>query len=158
DTPVKVDVIILVGGGDEGRMKKAAELYHEGYAKNVIITPENEKIYSQSTEFAMDLGILEKSIIEESDATSTYTNATNSLHIMKTKGFESALVVTSDYHLKRTEMIYNRVNDDFSLKYIASRGKNGEAWYEKQYAFEIWLTEFYKIWAYKLGLYHFIDK
>ena len=45
DTPEKADVIIMLGGGDKGRMEKAAELYHEGYADYVIITPESEDIY-----------------------------------------------------------------------------------------------------------------
>ncbi|CAM4156270.1 hypothetical protein [Jeotgalicoccus halotolerans] len=45
DIPEKADVIIMLGGGDKGRMEKAAELYHEGYADYVIITPESEDIY-----------------------------------------------------------------------------------------------------------------
>ena len=101
DTPEKADVIIMLGGGYAGRMEKAAELYHAGYADYVMITPENADIYPQSTEFALELGIAEDAIIEEYKATSTYTNAVESLNIMDDYGFNSALVVTSDYHLTR---------------------------------------------------------
>src|SRR5699024_11519912 len=83
DIPESADVIIMLGGGDAGRMEKAAELYHEGYADYVMITPESEDIYAQSTEFALELGIPEDAIIEEHKATSTYTNAVESLKIME---------------------------------------------------------------------------
>lgn len=158
DKPEKADVIIMLGGGDKGRMEKAAELYHEGYAKYVMITPESKDIYPQSTEFALALGIAEEAIIEEYEATSTYTNATESLKIMDEHGFHSALVVTSDYHLKRSKMIYDRVsNGQHDLKYIAALGTEGESWNERSYANRIWFSEFYKLWGYRLGLYTFID-
>ncbi|MBF0753486.1 YdcF family protein [Jeotgalicoccus nanhaiensis] len=158
DRPEKADVIIMLGGGDKGRMEKAAELYHEGYADYVIITPESEDIYPQSTEFARELGIPEDAIIEEYEATSTYTNAVESFKIMDEYGFDSALVVTSDYHLKRSKLIYDRVSDgQYDLKYIAALGAGGEKWNERSYADRIWFNEFYKLWGYRLGLYNFID-
>lgn len=158
DIPEKADVIIMLGGGDKGRMEKAAELYHEGYADYVIITPESEDIYPQSTEFAVELGIPEDAIIEEYEATSTYTNAVESFKIMDEHGFDSALVVTSDYHLKRSKLIYDRVGDgQYDLSYIAALGAGGEKWNERSYADRIWFSEFYKLWGYRLGLYNFID-
>lgn len=158
DTPEKADVIIMLGGGDKGRMEKAAELYHEGYADYIIITPESEDIYPQSTAFVVELGIPEDAIIEEYEATSTYTNAVESFKIMDEHGFDSALVVTSDYHLKRSKLIYDRVSDGkYDLKYIAALGTGGEKWNERSYADRIWFSEFYKLWGYRLGLYNFID-
>lgn len=158
DIPEKSDVIIMLGGGDSERMKKAASLYHKGYANYIVITPEIEGIYTQSTEFALDLGIPLKAIIEENEATSTYTNAVNSLEIMKEFQFDSGLVVTSDAHLKRTKMIFQRVNDDYDLNFIAALGENGETWKDKPNAKRIWFTELYKLWGYRLGLYKFIDE
>lgn len=158
DTPEKSDVIIMLGGGDTGRMEKAAELYRAGYANYVMITPESAEIYPQSTEFALELGIPADAIIEEYKATSTYTNATESLKIMDDYGFDSALVVTADYHLKRSKMIYDRVNDgQYDLTYIAALGPNGETWDERPDKNRIWFSELYKLWGYRFGLYNFID-
>lgn len=56
DAPKQADVIIMLGG-DVGRLEKAAELYKEGYSDYVIISPEIETIRSQSTEYALELGI-----------------------------------------------------------------------------------------------------
>lgn len=73
-------------------------------------------------------------------------------------GFDSALVITADYHLKRSKMIYDRVNDDqYDLTYIAALGANGETWNERPDKNRIWFGEFYKLWGYRLGLYNFID-
>lgn len=64
DTPQPADIIIMLGGGDAGRMQKAADLYHAGYADYVMITPVSADIYTQSTELAVELGIPEDAIIE----------------------------------------------------------------------------------------------
>ena len=157
DSPKKADVIIMLGG-DGGRLEKAAELYHNGYADYVMISPEIESIRSQSTEYAIELGIPQSAIIEEHKATSTYTNATETLKLMGKYDFNSALVVTSDYHLKRSKMIYDRVNDgQYELTYISALGPNGEKWNERPGAKRLWFTEFYKLWGYRLDLYNFID-
>lgn len=158
DEPVSADVIIMLAGGDAGRMQKAADLYHEGYADYVIVSPIVEIYPSQSRAFALDLGISEESLIEEYNATSTYTNATITLNMMEEYGFDSALVVTSDYHLKRSRMIFERINDGhYSLTYVAALNENGEAWHERSYARMLWFREYYKIWGYRLGLYKLLE-
>lgn len=162
EDPKQADVIIMLGGGDAGRMQKAAELYHAGYSDYVIISPAMDEHYAQSKQFALDLGIPEEAIIEEVAATSTYTNATETLAIMEDRSFQSALVTTSDYHLKRSKLIHDRVNKNsydgrFDLTYIAAPGADGEPWHEQSYAKNIWFREFVKMWGYRLGLYHLID-
>lgn len=78
---------------------------------------------------------------------------------MNEHNFDSALVVTSDYHLKRSKLIYDRVSDgQYDLKYIAAFSADGEKWNERSYSDRIWFSEFYKLWGYRLGLYNFIDE
>ena len=158
DEPVPADVIIMLAGGDAGRMEKAADLYHEGYADYVIVSPIFESYPPQSKAYALELGIRDESLIEEYNASSTYTNATITLKMMEEYGFDSALVVTSDYHLKRSKMIFERINDDeYDLTYIAALGEDGEAWHERSRATLLWFREFYKLWGYRLGLYKLIN-
>ncbi|WP_166626733.1 YdcF family protein [Jeotgalicoccus sp. S0W5] len=158
DTPKQADVIIMLGGGD-GRLEKSAELYHKGYADYVMMSPEIESIRSQSTEYAIELGIPQSAIIEEKNARSTYTNATETLKLMEEYEFKSALIVSSDYHLKRTKLIYDRLDDGkFDLSYISALSDDGKTWHERPNAKRIWFTELYKLWGYRLGLYNFIDE
>lgn len=158
DVPVSADVIIMLAGGDAGRMQKAADLYHAGYADYVIVSPIFESYPPQSKAFALELGIRDESLIEEYNATSTYTNATITLDMMEDYGFESALVVTSDYHLKRSRMIFERLNDgEYDLTYIAALGEDGEVWHERSRAAILWFREYYKLWGYRMGLYKLMN-
>src|SRR5699024_3413213 len=157
DSPKKADVIIMLGG-DSGRLEKSVELYHNGYADYVMISPEIESIRSQSTEYAIELGIPQSAIIEEHKATSTYTNATETLKLMGKYDFNSALVVTSDYHLKRSKMIYDRVNNgQYELTYIAAVGPNAEQCNVRTVDKRHLFSELYKLWGYRQGLYNFIE-
>lgn len=45
----------------------------------------------------------------ERRAASTYENSVHSLEILKERGWHSAIVVTSPYHLRRTLFILERV-------------------------------------------------
>lgn len=159
DQPETADVIILLGGGDEGRMAKAAELYREGYANFVMITPVIEYEHSNhSVQTAVRHGIPESQLILEHNAISTYTNATTSMALMREHNFESALVVTSDYHIKRSKFIFNRVNDgSFTFKFISALSADGNHWYELHYAKMIWQSEFVKMWGYRFGMYRFFS-
>jgi len=52
-------------------------------------------------------------LILEEDVISTWTNATNTIEIMVENNWNSAIVVTTDYHTRRTCLSFER----------ASRGK-----------------------------------
>lgn len=159
DKPESADVIvILTGASDKGRMMKAAELYHEGYSEKVLITPVLENSSLESIETALELGIKSEDILADYKATSTYTNAVETLDIMQNYKMDSALIITNDYHIKRSKLIYERIRpDDISFSYIAAYSEKDEKWYERKYARYYWFREFYKYWGYNIGLYKFID-
>ncbi|WP_017548173.1 YdcF family protein [Salinicoccus carnicancri] len=157
DNPVQSDVIVMLGG-DGGRMEKTADLYKAGYADHVLITPVVEtETLSQSTALAVEYGIPESALIKDYEADSTYTNATITMDIMEAQGFHSALVVTSDYHVKRSKYIFEKLNDDrFEFRYIAALSTDGERWYEGPGAAYIWRSELIKLWGYRFGLYRWV--
>lgn len=120
EKPVKADVIILLSGEDKerGRMTKAAELYHAGYAERVILT--NNRSPGSSFEYAESFGIPREALIGENKATSTYENALYSKEIIEEEGFQSALVVTSNYHMRRSKLAFERVfrDSDVTFTYV----------------------------------------
>ncbi|WP_176140550.1 YdcF family protein [Halobacillus salinus] len=111
------DAIIVLSGG-AGRLSYAMQWYEPGTP--VILT--NSTKYATTREHALELGIDSSDIIEEPEAEDTYTNATLSRAIMQEKGFNSALVVTSDYHTRRTKMTFNKIYDSsgIELSYAAA--------------------------------------
>ena len=157
DQPMQSDTIIILGGGDQGRVQQAAGLYESGYTDNVIITPVEERYTSEELiTILRHYGFAKEDITVEEESTSTYSNAEKTIEIMESKDFDSALVVTSDYHIKRSKIAFERLNDGSKeFHYIPATNLAGEKWYEREDAHIHWFNEFIKVWGYRLGLYKF---
>ncbi|MFQ3544637.1 YdcF family protein [Halobacillus rhizosphaerae] len=116
--PKPSDAIILLSGADD-RLQQAAELYHEGMADQVVLTNSNEP--ATTPQAAMEAGIPRSALLEEPNATSTYENALFSKKIMQEQDLHSAIIVTSDYHSRRSKYTFEQVyGDDFDLSYSFS--------------------------------------
>ncbi len=101
-------------------------------------------------------------IIAEPKATSTWTNATESIKIMEQHGWKSAIVVTSDFHTRRTKMAFERAKGNKDLKFIYVSAYPKRSDYKNSYLTNKinrkWaLHEIYKYWGYWFGLYYFVD-
>lgn len=161
EEPAMSDVIIVPEGEEYIRAYKASELLHAGYSESekVIVSPVTKANVQGYKEF----GIERKQIIPETEATSTYENAVNTLEMMEEEGFDSAIIVSSDYHMLRAKLIYERVNRNynFDLTYVAAYQLiDGEfvPWHEAGPDMDyIANREFWKYWGYLLGLYHFFN-
>ncbi|SIO19151.1 DUF218 domain-containing protein [Carnobacterium alterfunditum] len=161
EEPIRSDVIIVPEGQEYVRAYRASELLHEGYSESekIIVSPidkANEQIY-------LEFDVAEEQIIPETEATSTYENAVNTLGMMEENGFDSAIIVSSDYHMLRTKLIYERTNREYGydLTYVAAyQLVDGEfiPWDEAGEDMEyVANLEFWKYWGYLLGLYHFFN-
>ncbi|KKB35451.1 YdcF family protein [Bacillus thermotolerans] len=155
EEPKKADVIVVLSG-DIGRLEKAAELYHNGYADQMMLSAATEA--GTTPEEAIAFGVSEEDLILENEATSTYTNALYTKEKMEKYSFDSAIVVSSDYHMRRVKFIFDRVYQDsgVDLIYDAS-SRNDEAWYLDKRNVLLTAGEFMKLPAYWLGLYKFIN-
>ncbi|UOQ45559.1 YdcF family protein [Halobacillus salinarum] len=116
-SPKPSDAIILLSGSED-RLELAAQLYSKGYGKKVILTNSTEP--ATTPEAAMKEGIAKEAILEEPNATSTYENALFARKIMHEHHLKSAVVVTSDYHSRRTRYTFNTIYDDIDVTYAFS--------------------------------------
>lgn len=119
----KSDCIIVLGCSVYGetpspflksRTEEAFRLYKEGYANYIIASGgmgEGEEISEAEAikRYLIELGMDEKYIIKEDKSTSTMENLKNSKEIMKDRSFNSAIVVSNKYHLKRASLMAKRV-------------------------------------------------
>lgn len=152
----EADIIVLLGGGDEGRVKHAGELYMAGYADYVFITSAHASEVDYNHLNVEAYGIPNSAIIYDIDADSTFEDATFTFELMETSDFESAIIVTSDYHTKRARMIFDRLNnEDYTLYFSGAPSANGEWWYEMEHWHILWLSEFIKYWGYELHMYNY---
>ncbi|MCM3791205.1 YdcF family protein [Domibacillus indicus] len=155
EQPTEAEVIITLSG-DTGRLRKAVELYNKGYSSKIMLSNAAEP--GTTPEEAVTLGVPEQDLLLETEATSTYTNALYTKTLMVEQGFDSAIVVSSDYHMRRVKLIFDQVykNSGIELTYVSSL-RNDEAWYRDKKNIRLTLKEFIKLPAYELRLYKWID-
>lgn len=157
----QVSDVIIVAGGSPNRTYKAADLLLEGWSSQdtVMESPITERIFQTY----LYLGVPEESIsLLEQEATSTWTNAVYSVEIMEEEGWHSAIVVTTDYHIKRTRLSYERAarGKDLDFTYVSSYPeRDGESleYMDYQAGWHSGRREVFKYWGYMIGFYHWID-
>ncbi|GBF35585.1 membrane protein [Desulfocucumis palustris] len=157
--PVKSDVVIVLGGDSGERVERAAALYKAGYAPYMIVS--GGELYHSITqaevmaEHAEELGVPREALIPEARSESTYDNAAFSKEIILQRGFKSAIVVTSNYHMQRSRFIFQRVfkNSGVNLTYCSAREPrfDPDRWWSNNKSIMFTITEYIKFAGYVLG-------
>ncbi len=160
EQPKEADVIIVPEGATI-RAHQAVDLLQDGYSRS------NQIIVSPGTEYNipsyLEAGAEKDQLIIEEDATSTWTNATNSVEVMEENNWESALVVTTDYHTRRARLSFERAafEKDMDFTYVSTYLEDdaGEplGYLDYKDGWRTGLRETGKYFGYLLGLYHVID-
>lgn len=119
DQPAPADAIVILGGGLELRTLKAAELYHAGFAKQILVMqPERTEITKLglivdqaelTVRFLTLENVPESSIVRiEPEVTSTFEEA-EALAAWSTANNARLLLTTTDiFHTRRARWILNR--------------------------------------------------
>lgn len=156
EKPVVADIIILPEGGTE-RVIKVKELLDKGYSESgkVLVSPLHIEHFQENGEPFLQEG----DILPEYEATSTWTNAVYSVALMEEHGYNSAIVVSSDYHMSRVKFSYDKAakGKDIVFTYVSAGGPEGKHWVETEMGRYMATHEIFKILGYRLGLYRFID-
>jgi uncharacterized SAM-binding protein YcdF (DUF218 family) len=96
------------------RVSEGVREYGRGVAPRLIMTggPAHNKVVEAESmaRVARAQGVPDSAIVLEPQATSTMENACFSERIMQQHGWRSAEVVTSEYHLPRSGMIFSRTS------------------------------------------------
>ncbi len=117
EEPKKADIIVVLGSGvdkDTGSLPKKAQervltgikLLRDGWAPSLLMSggPVAGTSYIESTvmkQFALAHGVSDKEIFTEVHSTDTHGNALFTKESMPERHWQSAIVVTSDFHTKR---------------------------------------------------------
>ena len=127
DEPKASDVIVCLGSIE--RIKKAAKLYHDGLAPQIILTVAKEKKGLTS------LGVPADRITLASSPKTTYQEALIVAPILRERGYRSALIVTDAYHLRRVRWSFRHVfkNEPIDMIFVASdKPWKGEGWWQQK--------------------------
>ncbi|WP_419882929.1 YdcF family protein [Peribacillus sp. B-H-3] len=152
EKPVKSDVVIVLSG-DTNRLEKGIELYKKGYASHLMFSNGRENNLYQGSRAS---GIPARSIILENHATSTSENALFTEKLMKQHGLKSAIVVSSNYHMRRVKYNYDKAfkKTGISLTYCSSGGSHYHpaTWWLTSLNRKITYTEYIKLVGNYFGL------
>lgn len=129
EAPQPVDLIVVLGGGAGEREDWGAFLYQRDYAPWIITSGEKPHTPGQKLAFAeiasdylADLGVPKKAIIIMPETTSTRDEAIETLAIARQRGFDSIIVITDPYHMRRSRLTFRDVfaGQDIELTFSAT--------------------------------------
>jgi uncharacterized SAM-binding protein YcdF (DUF218 family) len=162
DNPSKSDVIIIFSGDNGARTIQGLKLYNEHYAPKIIMS--GGTVYQDLTmakimkEHAISLGVATDDIITEEEANSTYENIAFSKRIMEQHNYKSAIIVSSDYHMKRIKLTCEKIfnNTEIRLTYSSCKDNNfnSQKWWTSNKSIMTVINEYFKIAGYLVGKYN----
>lgn len=153
------DVVIAVSGGDTvGRTQYAIDLYERGWGSKLVFSgaaldksgPSNADVMRSQ---AIRQGVPAEDIITETESTTTSENADLTANILIDMGAESAILVTSGYHQKRTLIEFERQapDVDFRAQSSASDRQWSVWWWTTPRGWYLALSEIGKIMVVTFG-------
>lgn len=129
-TPQQVDVIVVVGcgAGETGspgkstieRARYGIELYQERFAPYIIFSTGYVYTYKEAEDMksiAIASGVPQEAIILEDDSANTYEIVKHVKEILRERGFDSILLISSSYHMRRLSLVVKRNMTNFRVIY-----------------------------------------
>ena len=136
---LKESDVIVVLGGESDRVDEAARLYHLGFAKYIIMSggslDKKVSMVGVMRNRAVALGVPRENVILEPQAQSTYQHPGLVEPIMRSRGFTTAIVVSSPYHMRRSAMLFDRALGARGIGLIYHPVQ--ESWFDARY----WWTD-----------------
>ncbi|MDD5423011.1 MAG: ElyC/SanA/YdcF family protein, partial [Candidatus Omnitrophica bacterium] len=131
DKPEKSDCVIVLGGGVgesgkagqgyEERVSKAVELYKKGYAGSIVYSTGYAYMLKEAYVMAVlseSMGVKKSDIIIEDRSVNTHDNIVNTAKIMKERGWNSAIIVSSKYHMMRVRLVCDKLMPDVRVLFV----------------------------------------
>lgn len=154
-----VDAIVAISGGDTAaRAVEAIELYKLGWAPLIIFSgaaqdksgPSNAQVMRQ---IALESGVPREAIILENEGETTKENAEKTQGIVKEKGMESVILVTSAYHQRRAGLEFTKRAESVQVyNHPVERDKQWSAWWwATPGGWYLALSEFSKVIVFYMG-------
>jgi DUF218 domain len=138
DNPQRSDVIVVLAGETNYRPAHALDLLDQGYAHGILLNvPTNSTIYKftqlqLAQEYIHDLPRKDSIALCPIEGLSTRDEARDVKKCLEHETARSILIVTSDYHTRRSLSIFERQMPDrsFSIAATADSTQFGTRWWK----------------------------
>lgn len=173
ETPLaKADALVILAGGNTGRWLEGADLYREGYARHLLVSPgyadpvgdrlRREGVrYPSYAEVMRDvysqLGVPASAIeIMPAGFDNTADEAAGAKRIALERGWTAVIVVTAKYHTRRARYAFERefAGTGVTVQVRGSRHEQlqPDGWWRSRSDLRWVLSETQRLIAYRLGL------
>lgn len=157
-----VDVIAVLSGNDESRIREAAELYHQGIAYNIFLSRTSQTF----GEYELPYTMLQEEMLQELDipggavyiaeitAKNTGQEASGIKNRMYNLGYSSVMVVTDAWHTRRVKMIFSESFRNTGFKVLVhpvpESGYNKYLWWLTSDGWSKTVSEYVRILGYMI--------
>lgn len=151
DAPEKSDAIVVLAGETKVRPARALELLRQGMAERVFLDAETrDRIYDQqlveiAQKYVNGLPEANRVAVCPIQGFSTLAEADDAVRCLQSVGAHRVLIVTSEFHTRRSLMIFRHRLPQYQFSVAAARNpaQFGEAWWtNREWAkttFDEWL-------------------
>jgi len=134
DEPLERSQVILVLGGDNvmgDRVRHAVELYRQGWAPRLLVSGTSLRSYFNEVELmqreAVNLGVPQEHLIAVPQrASSTLAEALALQRVLAEHDFRKIIVVTSNYHTRRSRLIFRQLYRERGTQVLVSAAPDFE--------------------------------
>ncbi len=140
----KADVIVVLGGEPRIRVQRAAELFREGAAPQILVTGYGD--CAENVRQLVNAGVPRDAIRRECESKNTLENARFSVVELRKAGAKKVILVTSWYHSRRAQACFRDAAPD--LEFVSLPVTSGLRGYHAS-ANYIW-NEYLKLGYYTL--------
>ena len=162
------EALVILSGGGEERLEAGANLYHDGKVRRIILTETDELQTGSSTPIttinydalASRYGIDKSKLYKtKKTSSSTYEEAQAVLILMKQKEWKSLVIVTDNFHSRRTGMIFDKIFKGSGIK-VSVQPVNVQGywydplkWWRDSESRDVTVLEYVKIFYFLSGQY-----
>ena len=162
------EALVILSGGGEERLETGANLYHDGKVRRIILTETDELQTGSSTPIttinydalASRYGIDKSKLYKtKKTSSSTYEEAQAVLILMKQKDWKTLIIVTDNFHSRRTGMIFDKIFKGSEIK-VSVQPVNVQGywydplkWWRDSESRDVTVLEYVKIFYFLSGQY-----
>ncbi len=151
DAPAPADAILVLGDDDypADRASRGAELYREHWAPVVVGSGRYLRPYASIAQFMQrdltERGVPARAVVAFAHSARNTTEETRALRKLAVeRRWRHVIVVTSNYHTRRTRYIFRRVwPPEFEFRILAANDVNYDpaAWWESRVGLKLFFAE-----------------
>lgn len=166
------DAIVVLAGEQVIRWLEAVDLYHEGYASKILLSPGyedplGERLRARGIRFPKGADIQRDAMVQlgvPADAIevlpgvydSTADEAAGTRRIAEDRGWKRLIVVTSKFHTRRTAFTFRRELRDTGIAVVVRGSRHDDfstsGWWKRRSDLRNVTWELQKLLVYRLGL------